>query len=189
MRAAACAFTIATVLALAGCGGTAIDGGQLEDEIIEDAESEGLVLDAVDCPSPDAEEGATFECAVTVKGQDTQLEIEQRNDDGNVEYDLGPLVEGPAVNDTAGDEASVRSTVDAVRRDVTALCDYAARAYRRQLGRGESCAEQVLSKYDDDFLGDYEVSVSGDNATASDGERTVALERQKDGSWLVTDVR
>ena len=182
------AVTLTAVLALAGCGGTTIDGGQLEDEIIEDAESEGLVLDRVDCPSPDAEEGATFECGVTVKGQDTQLEIEQRNDDGNVEYDLGPLVEGPAVNDTASDEASVRSTVDVVRRDVTALCDYATRAYRRELARGESCAEAVLAEYDD-FLGDYEVSVSGDHATASGGERTVALERQKDGSWLVTDVR
>jgi hypothetical protein len=185
---AALALTLTVVLALMGCGGTTIDAGELEDEIVEDAESEGLVLDGVDCPSPDAEEGATFECTVTVKGQETQLEIEQRNDDGNVAYDLGALVEGPAVNDTAGDEASVRSTVDAVRRDVTALCDYATRAYRRELGRGDSCAEQVLSQYEN-FLGDYEVSVSGDHATASDGERTVALERQKDGSWLVTDVR
>ncbi len=176
------------VVALMGCGGTTIDGGELADEIAEDAEREGLVLDAVDCPSPDAEEGATFSCTVTVKGERRSLEIEQRNDDGNVGYDLGPLLTHSAGKDAGGDEASVRSTVDAVRGDVTALCDYATRAYRKELAQGENCAKTVLAEFDD-FLGDYEVSVSGDHATATDGERTVALERQRNGSWLITDVR
>ncbi len=76
---------IALVLAIAGCGGTTIDGGELENEIKEDAEREGLVIDGVDCPSPDAETGDTFECTVTVKGEDKQLEVVQRNDDGNVD--------------------------------------------------------------------------------------------------------
>ena len=176
-------------LVLAGCGGTTIDGDELADDIVEDAEREGLVLDEVDCPSPDAEEGATFSCTVTVKGERRALEIEQRNDDANVEYDLGPLLTSSSGKDAGGDEASVRSTVDAVRGDVTALCDYATRAYRKALTKGESCAKTVLAQFDD-FLGDdYEVSISGDDATASDQERTVVLERQRDGSWLITDVR
>ena len=46
----------------------------------------------------------------------------------------------------------------------------------------------MLDEYDSP-LEDYEVSVDGDAAAASDGDRTVTLERQKDGSWLITDVR
>ena len=187
MRAALVAA--AAVLALAACGETTIDGGQLEDEIREDAESSGLVLDGVECPSPDAEEGETFECTVTVKGEDNQLEIVQRNDDGNVEYDLGPLAEGPATSEAEGDEASVRFVIDAIDDDVTALCDYATADYRTEITKQESCAEAVLADYPDGFLSDYEISFAGDNATASNGERTVALERQKNGSWLITDVR
>jgi hypothetical protein len=176
------------ILALAGCGGTTIDGGDLEDEIIEDAAGAGLVIDAADCPSPDAEEGATFECTVTVKGQDTQLEIEQRNDDGDVEYDFEAVVEGPAVNDTAADETSIRSVIDAVNKDVTALCDYATPEFRREIASKENCAKAVLAEYDE-LLGDYEVSIDEDKAAAADGKRTVALARQKNGSWLITDIR
>ena len=180
---------IAVAVAIAGCGGTSIDGGDLEDEIIEDAEREGLVLDGADCPSPDAEEGETFECTVTVKGEDRQLEIEQRNDDGNVGYDLGPLLEGTAGSDAGGDEASVRFVIDAINDDVTALCDYTTAGYRAELTKQQTCAEAVLAEYPNEFLADYEVSLAGDNAAASDEARTVALERQKNGSWLITDVR
>ena len=116
---------IAAVLVAAGCGGTTIDGGELEDEIKEDARAEGLVVDGVDCPSPEAEAGDTFECTVTVKGEDKPLEVVQQNDDGNVTYNLGPLLEGTAGTDEGGDEASIRFVIDAVNKDVTALCDYA----------------------------------------------------------------
>jgi len=179
---------IVVVAVAAGCGGTTIDGSDLEGEIIEDAESQGLIVDAAECPSPDAEEGETFECTVTVKGEDRQLEIEQRNDDGNVGYDLGPLLEGEAGSDAGGDEASVRFVIDAVNDDVTALCDYATPRFRKEIAREESCASAVLADYDH-LLEDYEVSIDGDRAAASDGKRTVALERQRNGSWLITDVR
>jgi Domain of unknown function (DUF4333) len=178
----------ALALVIAGCGGTTIDGGELENEIKEDTEREGLVIDGADCPSPDAETGDTFECTVTVKGEDKQLEIEQRNDDGNVTYDLGPLLEGTSGSDAGGDEASVRFVIDAVNKDVTALCDYATPEYRKELAENENCAKAVLNEYDEP-LGDYEVSLDGDRAAASDGERTVTLERQRNGSWLITDVR
>ena len=179
---------LALLVALAGCGGTTIAGGELEDEIKEDTEREGLVIDGADCPSPDAEAGDTFECTVTVKGEDKQLEVRQENDDGNVTYNLGPLIEGTSGSDAGGDEASVRFVIDAVNKDVTALCDYATKEYRKELAQGESCAEAVLAEYDK-LLGDYEVSLDGDKAAASDGQRTVTLERQQDGSWLITDVR
>ncbi len=125
-----------SLLALAGCGGTTIDGGELEDEIKEDTEREGLVIDGADCPSPDAEAGDTFECTVTVKGEDKQLEVRQENDDGNVTYNLGPLIEGTSGSDAGGDEASVRFVIDAVNKDVTALCDYATKEYRKELAQG-----------------------------------------------------
>jgi hypothetical protein len=181
---------IAAAVVAAGCGGTTIDGGALEDEIKEDAASadEALVIDDVDCPSPDAETGDTFECTVTVKGEESQLEVVQQNDDGNVTYNIGPLLEGTAGTDAGGDETSVRFVIDAVNKDVTALCDYATAEYRKELEQDENCAKAVLDEYDQP-LEDYEVSVDGDAAAATDGERTVTLERQKDGSWLITDVR
>lgn len=185
---------IGVVVAIAGCGGTTIDGGELEDEIKEDTESEGLVIDGADCPSPDAEAGATFECTVIVKGEDKQLEVEQQSDDGNVTYDLGPLLEGTAGSDAGGDEASVSFVIEAVNDDVTALCDYASAEYRAEIakvtGKG-NCAKAVLGE-DDDPIEDYDVSVDGDTAavvgTDSHGTRTVMLERQRNGSWLITGV-
>ena len=181
---------IAVAVAIAGCGETTIDGDALEGEIANDAEQEGLIVDAVDCPSPEAEEGATFECTVTVKGEDKPLEVVQRNDDGNVEYDLGALLEGTAGNDAGGDEASIRFVMDAIGDDITALCDYATKAYRAELAKGQTCAKAVLDAYPDPFPApNYEVSVDGDTAAASDESHTATLERQKNGSWLITDVR
>ena len=177
--------SIALAALLAGCGATTIDGGELEGEITEDAEAQGLVLDEVDCPSPEAEDGDRFDCTVTVKGEERALEVVQRNDDGNVGYDLTPLLESSSGSDAGGDEAAVRFVIDAVSRDVTALCDYATDAYRRELG-GDRCAKKVVAAYEP--LGDYAVVVEGDTATASAGERAVTLERQRDGSWLIVDV-
>ena len=178
---------IAVAATFVACGGGEIDGEDLEGEITRDAAGKGIVLDAVDCPSPETEEGGTFTCTVTVKGQETELEITQRDDDANVTYDFTGLVEGPAVNDTAADETSVRFVIEAVNSDVTAICDYATAEYRRELGRGQNCAEAVLAKYDEP-LKDYAISIDGDLAAVSADDRTVDLERQKNGSWLITGI-
>jgi uncharacterized protein DUF4333 len=180
---------IVVALAFTGCGDE-IDGDKLESEITKDADERlSLVLDGVDCPSPDVEEGATFTCTVTVKGQPTELEVTQIDDDGNVRYDLAGLAEGPATGDTAADETSVRAVIDAVNQDVTALCDYAVPEFRKELAKDESCVKSVLAKYETPLLEDYDVSIMGDAAAASGSDGTVGLGRQKDGSWLITDVR
>jgi hypothetical protein len=180
---------IALTLAFAACGGETIDGDSLEAEIREDAETLNLVLDGVDCPSPDVEEGERFTCTVTIKGEPRDLEVVQTDDDGGVTYPRAGLApEGPAVNDVAADEASVRSVIDAVNKDVTALCDYATPKYRKEIAQDGNCAKVVINEYDKP-LDDYEVSLDGDKAAASGGERTVALERRPNGSWLITDVR
>ena len=180
---------IAAGLVLAGCGGQ-IDGDALESEIATDADERGIVLDGVDCPSPDKQEGSTFECTVTVKGQPTPLEVIQVTDDGRVSYpDLDDIAEGPAVSDVAADKQSIDSEVKAVNNDVTALCDYATRDFRKELAGDESCAEAVLAKYDGPLLDDYELAVDGDNAAATDDTQTLTFERQKNGSWLITDLR
>lgn len=184
MKRLAC---IGIAAALAGCGETTIDGGALEAEIREDAEKEGLVLDGVDCPSPEAKAGERFECTVTVKGEERKLEIVQRTDEGNVGYDLTPLLESSAGNDAGGDEAAVSFVIEAVNRGGTALCDYATPAYRRELTAERSCADATIAKYDQP-LRDYEVSVEGDAATVVSAGRTVKLERQADGSWLIVAV-
>ena len=179
-------MVLAATLAIAGCGETTIDSGRLEGDIKDDAEREGLVLDSVDCPSPEVDEGATFECTVTVKGEERKLEVTQREDEA-VGYDLSPLLEFTSGSDAGGDEAAVRFVIDAVNRDVTALCDYATNAYRRELG-GDGCAKRVIAKYDRPMR-DYTVATQGDTATASGEGRTMSLRRQADGSWLIVDVR
>lgn len=179
---------IAAGLVLAGCGGK-IDGDALEGEITKDAEERGIVIDGVDCPSPETEQGATFTCTITVKGQPSEFEVVQIDDDGNVRYDFGGVVEGPAVNDTEADKASIDSVIDAVNKDVTALCDYATPDFRKELAEKESCTQAVLAEYDTPLIEGYAISVDGDNAAATEGGQTLTFERQKDGSWLITDVR
>jgi hypothetical protein len=179
-------IVIGLAVLLAGCGETTIDSGKLEDDVREEAAQGGLVLDEVDCPSPEAEEGEKFDCTVTVKGEERKLEMTQRSDEGSVAYDLTPLLESRAGSDAGGDEAAVRFVVDAVNRDVTALCDYATNRYRRRLG-GDRCAETVIERYNGP-LRDYDVTVEGDRASVTADERAVTLERQRDGSWLITTV-
>lgn len=190
-RLRACLAAGVAAAVAGGCGGTTIDGDKLEDEIMRDAEAAGLVLDDAVCPSPDAEADDRFDCTVTVKGEQRQLEIVQRNDEGNVGYDLEPLLESRAGSDAGGDEAAITFVIDAVNGDATALCEYATRAYRRALTRrsGESCAAAALAERDEP-IEDYGIAVHGDTAriteTAPDGERTVTLERADDGSWLIS---
>ena len=177
----------AVSLAFAGCGETTIDSGKLEADIEEEAAEQGLVLDDVDCPSPEVDEGEKFDCTVTVKGEERELEVTQRTDEGSVGYDLTPLLESSAGSDAGGDEASVRFVIDAVNRDPTALCDYATAKYRRELG-GSRCAQRVIARYGAPMR-DYDVAVDGDRATVTAGEQTVTVERQPDGSWLIVRVR
>jgi hypothetical protein len=172
--------------ALAGCGETTIDSGKLEADIEEEAAEQGLVVDAVDCPSPEVEKGEQFACTVTVKGEKRELEVTQRTDEGNVAYDLTPLLESSAGSDAGGDEASVRFVIDAVNSDPTALCDYATARYRRELG-GDRCAKRAIAKYAVPMR-DYTVAVAGDTASVRGGDRGVMLERQRDGSWLIAAV-
>jgi len=166
-----------------------IDGDKLEVEITKDAKERGIVLDGVTCPSPETNKGATFKCTVIVKGQPTELEVLQADDDGNVRYDFAGLVEGPAVNDTEADKASIDAVIDAVNKDITALCDYATREFRKELVGGENCAQAELAEYESPLIEDYQLSVNGDNAAAANDRHAVTFARQKNGSWLITDVR
>lgn len=179
-------ISIGLAVVAVGCGETTIDGGKLEADVEEEAAEQGLVLDEVDCPSPEIEEGEKFDCTVTVKGEERKLEMTQRTDEGNVGYDLGPLLESSAGNDAGGDEAAVRFVIDAVNQDATALCDYATGEYRSRLG-GDRCAERVIARYGGP-LRDYDVAVDGDRARVTADQRTFTLERQRDGSWLISDV-
>jgi hypothetical protein len=182
---------IALAVTLVACGGQ-IDSDKLEADIRRDAANleEPLVLDDVDCPSEDLEEGDAFTCTLTIKGQDTELEVVQIDDDGTLNYDdLPTLAEGPAGTDIAADEASVGSVLDAVNKDVTALCDYATPDFRKEIASQENCAKAVLANYESPLLENYEIFVDGDDAGASADGRTVTLARQKNGSWLITGVR
>jgi uncharacterized protein DUF4333 len=176
----------AVAIAFAACGDETIDSGKLEQDIKGDVEREGLVLDDVSCPSPEVQEGDTFECTVTVKGEERKLEVRQRANQA-VGYDLTPLLEFTSGGDAGGDEASVRFVIDALNADATALCDYATDRFRRKLG-GDDCGKRAIESYDRPMR-DYVVVVSGNTATAKGDGRTVTLRRQRDGSWLITAVR
>lgn len=186
-------LTTAAVLALAGCSDV-IDADKLEDEIKKDAEAAGLVVDEVDCPEADAKADETFVCTVTVKGEEKELEILQKDDEGNVTYNLTALVDGTSGADAGGDEASIGSVIDAVNADVTALCDYSTEAYKQTIVEqtGQPSCEEAVAGEDNDPIQDYEVAVDGDTATVtgtdSKGEATVSLERAEDGTWEISGV-
>lgn len=186
---------VALSVLIAGCGDTVIDGDKLEDEIVNDAEAAGLVVDAADCPSPDAEEGDVFNCTVTVKGEDKDLEITQEDDEGNLSYDLAPLVSGDLGPDAGGDVASVTSVIEAVNGDVTALCDYSTEAYKQEIvdQTGQATCEDAVASGENDPIEDFEVDVQGDTATVtgtdSSGEVVVSLERAEDNTWEISAIR
>lgn len=95
-RAAAVAAVLAVVLgSAAGCS---LDD-DLDMERAEAAlESEvgryyGVRVEEVDCPEDVAmEEGGTFECTVTVAGQQLPVEARQDDDDGNVTFEAAAAV-------------------------------------------------------------------------------------------------
>ena len=188
-------LTALTALVLASCGGTVIDNEKLEDEIAKDAEAAGLIVDEVDCPSPDAEEGERFACTVTVKGEERDLEVEQLDDEGSLSYSLEPLVTGTSGADAGGDEASVSSVIEAVNADVTALCDYSTEAYQQEIvdQTGQRSCEDAVASEENDPIEDYEVDVSGDTATVigedSNGQVAVSLERAEDGTWEISGIQ
>jgi NAD/NADP transhydrogenase alpha subunit len=85
IRSGVAGLAILAAAAFTGCG-TVIDADKLEDEIKKDSESAGLVVDEVSCPEADAKKGESFDCTVTVKGEETKFQVNQEDDEGNVEY-------------------------------------------------------------------------------------------------------
>ena len=176
---------IVVALAVAACGETTIDSGKLEADIKEDAEHEGLVLDEVDCPSPEVEEGDRFECTVTVKGEERKLEVVQRARRGRrLRPDAAARVHVRERRRRRRGVRAVRDRRGEQRRDrAVRLRDERVppRARRREL-------REARDREYDEPMRDYEVSIEGDRATASGSGRTVRLERQHDGSWLIVGV-
>jgi hypothetical protein len=187
-------LTAISALLLAGCSDV-IDAGKLEDEIKNDAGAAGLVVDEVDCPEADAKAGESFDCTVTVKGEEKKVEIQQVDDEGNVTYDLAPLVEGTSGADGGGDEASITSVIEAVNADFTALCAYSTAAYKQVImdGTGQASCEEAVAGEKNDPIEDLEVAIQGDKATVtgtdSSGRAIVSLERAEDGTWEISGIQ
>lgn len=190
------ALTIAaaSALALTGCANV-IDADKLEDEIQKDAEAAGVVVDEVDCPEADAKEGESFFCTVTVKGEPRELEVLQQDDDGNVTYNLSPLLAGGESGvSPGGDEASISTVIEAVNTDPAALCDYATDAYRKEIvdQTGQKSCEDAVAGDEPDPIEEYKVMVSGDTAsvegTDSSGPVVVTLDRAEDGTWEISAI-
>ena len=91
-RAALPLLAVGAAAALVGCsvsvGGSDLDTGELETEIEDGLEAQGVSDSAVDCPDDvEAEEGDEFTCTATAPdGSTATILVTQTDDDGNVSW-------------------------------------------------------------------------------------------------------
>jgi Domain of unknown function (DUF4333) len=82
----------AGALAVAGCGDKKLDTDKLEGKIKDGIERQaGVKIRSVDCPDDvKVKKGNTFNCkATTTSGQTANVKVTQRDDEGNVNYQVG----------------------------------------------------------------------------------------------------
>ena len=80
------------LIAFAGCGDKKLNTGKLEGKIKDGIEQQaGVKVKSVDCPGGvKAKKGDTFTCkATTTRGQTATVHVTQRDDKGNVRYQVG----------------------------------------------------------------------------------------------------
>lgn len=87
---ALCVVTAALAVAAfaaAGCGETVIDDAKIEATIKADVEkSRGERVKSVDCPQPEVDPGATFDCAVHYpNGKQATYTLKIRNEDADLD--------------------------------------------------------------------------------------------------------
>lgn len=161
MKASAFAMLAAVLaLAVAGCGTTTLDTGEVEDEVTELAEDRDLQVDDVTCPDDiEAEEGDEFDCDVELEGgEEIEAQVTQRNDDGDVriridadqiaqgqngEQPAGPGGEDPDSENAQLVEQAIRSFVQAARDgDAATFCGQQSDPrLERRYGGIEECVE------------------------------------------------
>jgi Domain of unknown function (DUF4333) len=86
------ALPAAASLALAACGDKKLDTGKLEGEIKKGIERQaGVKVRSVNCPGDvKIQRGHVFNCrATTTSGQTAPVRVTQRDDEGNVNYQVG----------------------------------------------------------------------------------------------------
>jgi uncharacterized protein DUF4333 len=82
----------AGALAASGCGDKTLDTGKLEGKIKDGIEKQaGVKIKAVACPEDvKVKKGDTFNCkATTSSGQTANVKVTQKDDEGNVNYQVG----------------------------------------------------------------------------------------------------
>ena len=81
-------LAVLAVLAFAasGCGETVIDTTKAEDTIQADVEkSRGEKVESVDCPQPEVDPGATFDCTVNYPGgKQATITLKIRNENADL---------------------------------------------------------------------------------------------------------
>jgi hypothetical protein len=93
-RSALLLSALASCLALgfAGCGEKKLNTSKLEDKIKQGIEQQaGVKVKSVSCPGDvKIKKGATFNCrATTTSGQTAPVQVSQKDDKGNVTYQVG----------------------------------------------------------------------------------------------------
>ena len=84
-------LVVIAAVALAGCGESTLDAGDIESEVTPQVEEQTGTKDVtIDCPDDiEAEEGADFECDITAQGGvEAKLKVTQEDDEGNVRWEV-----------------------------------------------------------------------------------------------------
>jgi len=82
----------AGALGVAGCGDKKLDTGKLEGKVKDGIEKQaGVKITSVKCPSDvKVQKGNIFNCtATTTTGQKANVKVTQKDDKGNVNYQVG----------------------------------------------------------------------------------------------------
>ncbi len=115
-RAMVAPAAAAAAVAMVACA-QSLDTAKLQSSIQSKLGEVDLKADSITCPSSiEAKAGNNFECTATVKGVPVKVSVTQKDDQGNVSYDIGSEVFStekvvPAVESYFKDQGATAVTV------------------------------------------------------------------------------
>lgn len=124
-RVVKASWAAAGMLALAACAQT-LDTDKLQSSIQSKLGEVDLKADSISCPSSvEAKAGNSFECTATVNGVAVKVSVTQKDDQGNVSYDIGKEVFStekvtPAIESFFKDQGATAVTVSCPKGVVAA---------------------------------------------------------------------
>lgn len=176
-------FLVFAALTFAACGEDekVLDTKNVEQDVQALASEDGVET-AVECPEEvkDAKEGKTYECTITYAGNENNQQTVQMKIGSNDESEF-------ANQQLAQDEGTIRTIIAQSDEEPASICEHVSDEVLEQLGGGD-CATQAEENADEAPAIIESVEVSGDTATVVSDKATSTLERDEQGSWVITAV-